>query len=208
MRNRSCHAGQVTLTHDKQSPVPWINPSNTTHVRFSYRDIECDLAVIFFLFFFFSAHFYFPASGQAVVTGVIPSPPRFLPSIFIAHRVQQSHCSSIVHRMLLTHALALYASQFVHKKKSQRIYTSMHSAGLELTKLTYTRLEDNLIRHRGDRLAPGLKRCGEPTCTILTNLVSGIHSTSFRKRCFRSRMKHKSSAGPRRRGSCRQLPQG
>ena len=28
----------------------------------------------------------------------------------------------------------------------------MHSGGLELTKLTYTRLEDNLIRHRGDRL--------------------------------------------------------
>ena len=27
----------------------------------------------------------------------------------------------------------------------------MHSAGLELTKLTYTRLEDNLIRGRGDR---------------------------------------------------------
>ena len=24
--------------------------------------------------------------------------------------------------------------------------------GLELTKLTYTRLEDNLIRHRGDRI--------------------------------------------------------
>ena len=54
--------------------------------------------------------------------------------------------------MLLTHALALSASQFVHKKKSQRIHTSMDSAGLELTKLTYTRLEDNLIRHRGDRL--------------------------------------------------------
>ena len=28
----------------------------------------------------------------------------------------------------------------------------MHSAGVELAKLTYTRLEDNLIRHRGDRL--------------------------------------------------------
>ena len=27
----------------------------------------------------------------------------------------------------------------------------MHSAGLEHTKLTYTRVEDNLIRHRGDR---------------------------------------------------------
>ena len=105
-----------------------------------------------FFFFFFLAHFHFPASGQAVVTGVIPSPPRFLPSIFISHRVQQSHCSSIVHRVLLTHALALSTSQFVHKKKSQRICTSMHSAGLELTKLTYTRLEDDLIRHRGVRI--------------------------------------------------------
>ena len=27
----------------------------------------------------------------------------------------------------------------------------MHSAGLELTKLTHARLEDNLIPHRGDR---------------------------------------------------------
>ena len=102
-------------------------------------------------FFFIFEHFYFPAFGQAVVTGVIPSPPRFLPSFFIAHRVQQSHWSSSVHRVSLTHALALSASQLVHKKKSQRIYTSMHSAGLELTKLTYTRLEDNLIRHRGDQ---------------------------------------------------------
>ena len=101
-----------------------------------------------FFFFFSSSHFYVPASGQAVVTGVVPSPPRFLPSIFIAHRVQQSHCSSIFDRVLLTHALALSASQFVRKKKSQRIYTSMHSTGLELTKLTYTRLEDNLI-HTG-----------------------------------------------------------
>ena len=27
----------------------------------------------------------------------------------------------------------------------------MHSAGLELAKLTFARLEDNLIRHQGDR---------------------------------------------------------
>ena len=101
--------------------------------------------------FFFFTHIYFPAFGQAVVTGVVHSPPRFLPSIFNAHRVQQSHCSSIFHRVLLTHALALSASQFVHKKKSPRIYSRMHSGGFELTKLTYTRLEDNLIRHRGDR---------------------------------------------------------
>ena len=36
--------------------------------------------------------------------------------------------------MLLTHAFALSASRFVHKKKSLRIYTSMHWGGLELTK--------------------------------------------------------------------------
>ena len=35
-----------------------------------------------------------------------PFSPRSLPSIFIAHRVQQSHCSSTFHRVLLTHALA------------------------------------------------------------------------------------------------------
>ena len=59
---------------------------------------------------FLVTHIYFPASGQAVVTGVAPSFPRFLPSIFIAHKVQQSHCSSIFHQVLLIHALALSAS--------------------------------------------------------------------------------------------------
>ena len=103
------------------------------------------------LIFFFFAHFYFPASGPAVVTGFFPSPPRFLASTFIAHGVQQPHCTSMCHRMLLTHALALPASQFVLKKKSPRICTSMRSGEFKLTKLTYTRLEDNLIRHRGDR---------------------------------------------------------
>ena len=74
-------------------------------------------------FFFFSfAHFYFPASGQAVVTGVIPSSPRFLPPTFIAHRVQQSRCLSMLHRVVLTHALALSASQFVLKKKSTNLH--------------------------------------------------------------------------------------
>ena len=36
-------------------------------------------------FFVFFSPFYFPASGQAVVTGVVPSPPRSLLSIIIAH---------------------------------------------------------------------------------------------------------------------------
>ena len=123
----------------------------------SFLRVDCDTPCF--------SHFYFPASGQAVVTGVVPSPPRFLPSIFIAHRVQQSHCLSVFHRELLTHALALSASQFVHKKKSQRFYTSMQSAGLELTKLTYTRLEDSLIRHRGDRCCQEvLEIDGEKKC--------------------------------------------
>ena len=114
-----------------------------------------------------------------MVTGVVPSPPRFLPSLFIAHRVQHSHCSSICHRVLLTHALALSASQFVHKKKSQRIYTSMHSAGLELTKLTYTRLEVNLMRHRGDR------------SSIAPSLVCTTHSAirTYGSNCFFTRIR-------------------
>ena len=162
--------------------------------RFSSQHIINPVSI-----FFFFGHSHFPASGQAVVTGVIPS-PRFLPSIFIAQRVQQSHCSSIVHRVLLTHALALSASQFVHKKKSQRIYTSMHSAGLELTKLTYARLEVNLIRHRGDRTnypstegtpllhAPQKISVGhEPTVpnwyAVTPILYKNIFRTSCRNRC-------------------------
>ena len=105
---------------------------------------------MFFFFFLHTSTFQLLDKPWSQVSSLLP--PRFLPSIFIAHRVQQSHCLSIVHRMLLTHALALSASQFVHKKKSQLIYSSMHSAGLELTKLTYTKLEDTLIRHRGDRM--------------------------------------------------------
>ena len=58
-----------------------------------------------FIFILFFHTFTFQLLGQAVVTGVVPSSPRFLPSIFIAHRVQQSHCSSIFHPVLLTHAL-------------------------------------------------------------------------------------------------------
>ena len=60
-----------------------------------------------------------------MVTGVVPSPPPVLAFNFHrAYRVQQPHCSSIIHRVLLliTHALALSASQFVHKNKPKTIY--------------------------------------------------------------------------------------
>ena len=108
--------------------------------------IDCCIYILFFAFCFFLTHLI---SGFWTSRGhkCRPFSPQVLAFNFTAHRVEQSHCSSIFHRVLLAHALALSASQFVHKKMSQRIYTSMHSAGLELPKLTYTRLEDNLIRH-------------------------------------------------------------
>ena len=103
-----------------------------------------------FSFFIISTHIYFPVSGQAVVTGVVTSPPPVL--AFNFYLAQGSfHCSSIFHRVLPTHALALSAGEFVHIKKTPRIYTNMHLGRFELAKLTYTRLEENLIRHRGDR---------------------------------------------------------
>ena len=46
---------------------------------YQVRYYTCMHVVRMPFFFFFFAHFYFPASGQAVVTGVLPSPPRFLP---------------------------------------------------------------------------------------------------------------------------------
>ena len=84
-----------------------------------------------------------------MVTGVVRFPPRFSASIFVAHRVQQSHCSSVFHRVLLTHAFAFSASQSAHEQKSLRIYTRMHSGGLELAKLTHIRLDENLIHATG-----------------------------------------------------------
>ena len=131
----------------------------------------CQHFTLLFIFFFFLTLLHLPASGQAVVTSVVPSPSRFLPSIFIAHRVQQSHCSSIFHRVSLTHALALSASQLMHKKTFPRFYTSMHSGGLELAKLTYTRLEDNRIRHRGDRFVTLMN------CDCLSSSVSQPETT-------------------------------
>ena len=91
--------------------------------------------VLFFFFWSFSHTPTFQLLDKPLSQVSSLLPPRFLPSIFIAHRVLQSHCSSIFHRVLLTHALALSASQFVRKKNSPRIYISMHSAGFELTKL-------------------------------------------------------------------------
>ena len=142
---------EKSICAQKKSPRLYTSSTSALGAR---GDLNSRNKLTFFSSSFFFSHIYFPASGQAVVKGVVPSSPRFSPSIFIAHRVQQSHCSSIFHRVLLTHALALAASQFVRKKKPPRIYTSLHSTELKLTKMAYTRLEDNLIRHRSDYIHP------------------------------------------------------
>ena len=117
----------------------------------SKQDLERHFFFFIFTFFLIS-HIYFPASGQAVVTGVVPPfppPPRFLPSIFIAHRVLSNPT-----------LLVDFPSSVVANSRSRAFRESISPnevirvctrRGLELTKLTYTRLEDNLVRHRGDR---------------------------------------------------------
>ena len=58
------------------------------------------------------------------------------------------------------------------------MYTSMHSGGLELTKLTHTRLEDHLIRHRSDRveqvkeLRHSENKCPCLKCYYYTSIVA------------------------------------
>ena len=83
--------------------------------------------------------------------------------------------------MLLTHALAFSASQFGRKKKFPRIYTSVHSGEFELTKLTYTRLEENLLRHRGDQGMQDAKCIAVPGvyCTGIASGSGSPYGTTF-----------------------------
>ena len=58
-----------------------------------------------------------------MATGVVPFPPRFLPSIFVAYRAQQSQCLSIFHRvLLLTHDLAFRKSICAQEKVLTNLY--------------------------------------------------------------------------------------
>ena len=98
------------------------------------------------VFFFFFTHIYFLASGQ----GRPFFPPVLAFSIVIAHIGFGNPTARPVfsHGVLLNScSRAFRKSPSALEKKSPRIYASMHSGGFELTKLTYTRLEDNLIRH-------------------------------------------------------------
>ena len=96
---------------------------------------------------FFSSRLDFLASGQAVVTGVVRSPPplltfNFLSSIGFRNLTDRR----IFHRALLSHAHAFSASQLVHKKMYLQIYMRMHSGGVQLVEAIYTKLEDNQER--------------------------------------------------------------
>ena len=51
--------------------------------------------------------------------------------------------------MLLTHALAFSASQYVHNKKSPHLY-EYALGGIRIHETDLYQLEDNLIRHRGE----------------------------------------------------------
>ena len=89
-----------------------------------------------------------------MVTGVAPSLPGFLLSIFIAQKGPEIPLlvdfSSIVANSRFR---AFRKSICVQEKVPTSLYKYVYALeGFELTKLTYTRLEDNLIRHRGDRL--------------------------------------------------------
>ena len=65
------------------------------------------------------------SSGQAVVTSVVPSPPRYVPSLISCIGFQRSQPLVDCHRMLLAYALSLFAinSDFLCKKKSLRACT-------------------------------------------------------------------------------------
>ena len=74
-----------------------------------------------FVRFFFLSHFYLPASGQAVVSGVLPS-PRFVPPVFIAHKVQHPHCSSTFVEVLKSRFRALCESICAQEKVTTNLY--------------------------------------------------------------------------------------
>ena len=93
-----------------------------------------------------------------MVTGVVPS-PRFSPLMFIAHTKGSAFpllvdfSSSVANSRSRPFSESICARDKVPTNlyKHAIASISMHSGGPELTKLTNTRLEDNLIRHRGDR---------------------------------------------------------
>ena len=94
-------------------------------------------------------HFYFPAQlvGEVLPSAIFwtrrghrcrPFFPPVRAFVFIAHRVQHSHCSSIFIEMLLTHltlTLTLTLTLNFYARKSP--YEYVHSVRIEVTKLIF-----------------------------------------------------------------------
>ena len=109
------------------------------------------------LFFFFGHHFYFPAQlgGSLSLSDLLDKPwsqvsslppgtcLQFLSRIGLAFPLLVDF-----HRMLLTHALALSANQFLSKKKSLRVCAHSENWTREID---FSRHEDNPPSHRGCR---------------------------------------------------------
>ena len=122
-------------------------PQIGIRTRISYEPRTNKSMCSYFISFYFFAHFYFPASGQAVATGSSLLPPgsclQFLSRMGFSNPTARRffiECCELT--------LPRFPQSICAQEKSPRIYTNMHSGGFELTKLTYTRL----IRHRGDLL--------------------------------------------------------
>ena len=98
-------------------------------------------------FFVITSLFYFQASGQAVVAGVVPSLPWLVPSISIAHRVQQSSCSSAFVECCYLTLSRFPQVNLCTSKSPSRIYTCVQSGRFEHKKLAFYRLEYTLIHH-------------------------------------------------------------
>ena len=122
-----------------------------THFSFQYWPNR--LPGDFFFFFSHTFPFQLPTS-RALVTGVVPSSPPVLAfKLKILSRIGFSNPAA---RRFFTWCCSLTLSRFPQvnlctRKSPHEFVQVCTREGLELTKLTYTRLEDNLIRHRGDR---------------------------------------------------------
>ena len=101
------------------SPVAHVPHERWAHDSFRPEASSFSVVLLYFCFFFKSLRVsslsrkrFYPgrSAGQAVVTGAVPSPPRYVPLFFVAHRVEHSQLLVMFHRMYLTHAHALSAN--------------------------------------------------------------------------------------------------
>ena len=78
----------------------------------------------------FFSHVYFPTSGQAVVSGFVPSPPRYVPSVSITHKISvPAACRSS--SGVDNSRSRSFCESIRAQGRFLRIYTSTHSGGLE-----------------------------------------------------------------------------